>query len=366
MLTTVVAFAPLGDLGPTVELRGGVVMPTLGLGSSGGCHPDPNGTERQCEGYNATLQAISLGYRSFHDALSYGNQAGVGAAVRDSGVPRHELFLMSMVPTYLMGYNETVASVAASLRQLQTPHLDLVMIHHRAAGADMFPRQVDSMRAFPDGWAGPGSPVNAGGKAVWGAPPCAVKDPTWLTCQDETWRALVELKAAGTLRAIGVSNWLVPNLERMKRLGMELPAVNQVEAHIGYHDDELLSWCQANGVVVQAATPLARSLPALVQPGADPVVSRIAAKHNRTEAQVSLRWLVDKGIAPIPSAKSRKFQQENLAIFDFTLSDAEVTELSKVVAPCRGAPNLGLNKCWADPSQIMCNDPLTGRMFHCP
>jgi diketogulonate reductase-like aldo/keto reductase len=81
----------------------GVTMPSVGLGSSGGCHPDPDGTEHQCKGYNVSLQAMQLGYRAFHDALSYGNQAGLGAAVKASGIPRSELFLMSMVPKYLMG-----------------------------------------------------------------------------------------------------------------------------------------------------------------------------------------------------------------------------------------------------------------------
>ena len=115
-----------------------------------------------------------------------------------------------------------------------------------------------------------------------------------------------------------------------------------------------------------AATPLARSLPDLVQPGVNPVVTKIAEKYNKTPAQVSLRWLIDTGVAPIPSAKLLKYQTENLAIFDFHLTANEINALRKVVAPCRGAANLGLNKCWADPAQIFCNDIATGRSFHCP
>ena len=133
-----------------------------------------------------------------------------------------------------MGYKETLASVAASLDQLQVEYIDLVMVHHRAADFGEWPRTASSMKAFPDDWAGAGNPVNDhpgvlnGGKATWQPPPCAVADATWLGCQDGTWKALTELKAQGKLKAIGVSNWMKSNLERMKALGQELPAVNQV------------------------------------------------------------------------------------------------------------------------------------------
>merc|ERR1712151_984997 len=142
-------------------LRGGVEMPIMGLGSSG---------------YNATVQAMHLGYRAFHDALSYGNQLELGAAIKASPLPRKELFIMSMVPKYLMGYNETKAAVAASLEQLGVEYIDLVMIHHRAAAAAEWPRQVKSMTAFPDNWAAPGSPINNGSNALWQPPACSHQD----------------------------------------------------------------------------------------------------------------------------------------------------------------------------------------------
>ena len=196
-----IASSLASPLGPNVTLRGGTVMPSIGLGSSGHCHPDPDGSEASaCSNYNATLSAIQAGYRSFHDALSYSNQAGVGAAVKASGVPRDELFMMSMVPKYLMGYNNTYASVEASLAQLQVEYLDLVMIHHRAADISDWPRTVPQMKAFPDDWAAPGSPSSSNGKSSWQAPSCAAADPSWLTCQDETWAALSELQATGVLQ----------------------------------------------------------------------------------------------------------------------------------------------------------------------
>jgi len=366
LLICVAASNSAAPLGPNVTLRGGTVMPSIGLGSSGHCHPDPDGTEAaSCSNYNATLSAIKAGYRSFHDALSYSNQAGVGAAIKASGVPRAELFMMSMIPKYLMGYNNTYASVEASLAQLQVRYLDLVMIHHRAADITDWPRAVAQMKAFPDNWAAPGSPISSGGKSLWQAPSCATTDPTWLSCQDQTWKALTELKAAGKVKEIGVSNWMLSNLVRMKQLGQQLPAVNQIEQHIGWHDDEMLDWCQLNGIVVQAASPLSRSLPALVKPDANPVVTAISQKHGKTPAQVALRWLIEKGVSPIPSASTVKYQKENLEIFDFSLSAAEVTALARLALPCRGAAADGLQKCWADPSVMMCADN-DGRTFHCP
>merc|ERR1711972_1191020 len=140
------------------------------------------------------------------------------------------------------GYNETLRAVAASMKQLSVEYLDLVMIHHRAADISDWPRKACPMKDFPEAPTG-----------EWGPPACSIQDPTWLTCQDETWRALLQLKKHGVVRTVGVGNWRTENLKRMLRLGQELPAVNQVEAHVGWHDDELNSWCKQHGVVVQAA-----------------------------------------------------------------------------------------------------------------
>merc|ERR1719506_1674395 len=280
---------------------------------------------------------MQSGYRGFHDALSYGNQAGVGAAARDSGIPRKQLFIMSMVPMYLMGYNATKASVAASLAQLQVDYLDLVMVHHRASSASAWPRVVKSMKAFPDNWAGPGNPRNnypKVGDASWVAPECAARDSSWLTCQDETWRALVELKAAGKVRAIGVSNWMVSNLQRMKDLGQELPAVNQIEQHVGWWDSEMLEWCAKQGIIIQAATPLARAAKPLLGPEPNHFVRDIAAKYNKTAAQVALRFLIEKGVAAIPHSSSPKYQKENLDLFGFQLTEEEVKALGTVAFSC--------------------------------
>jgi len=353
------------SLGEFVKLRGKgnttVTMPSVGAGSMGGCSPDgpfPGGVP--CKQYNATLMYLKNGGRSLHDALSYCNQYGTGQAVKDSKVPRSQVFMMSMVPYHLLGYNNTKLSVAASLDQLQVSYIDLVMVHHRACDISGWPRNVCQMKAFPDV---PSSPD--GKSSVWPAPACSVTDPTWQTCQDETWRALVELRNDGKIRAIGVSNWQIRNLQRMVDLGLELPATNQVEAHIGYVEDDLLSFCKEHGIVVQAATPLGRSMPDLVKPGADPLVTSIAQKYKKSPAQVSLRFLLDKGISPIPSASTMAYQQENLNLHDFSLTVDEVAGLSRLTPTCRGEWFMGLQKCWADPSTLMCMFK-NGSRFHCP
>ena len=354
------AAAPLGK---TVMLRGGVEMPSVGLGSSGGCGPDSMGTPdgSPCKWYNASLQWFKqAGGRAVHDALSYGNQYGLGAAFRASGLARADAFLMSMVPKYLMGFNETLASVEASLAQMQLAQLDLVMVHHRCHDISDWPRETAIMAAFP------AQPKSADGtKAVWGQPACARADPTWRTCQDETWAALTLLKKQGKVRAIGVSNWPIASLARMESLGQELPAVNQVEVHVGYHENDLIEYCAARGIVVQAATPLARSLKQLVVHGADPTVTALATKYGKSVAQISLRFLLELGVAIIPSSDDLAYQLENVNLFDFALAPKEVVALGRLAFPCRGKAADGLQKCWADPSAMMCAF-ANGSTFHCP
>ena len=353
----------------TVTLRNGVVMPSVGLGSSGICHPDPDGTESTdpigCSSYPAAISALNLGYRSFHTALSYDNLAGLGQAIEDSiklgNITRQELFVMSMVPKYLMGKRETYAAVEAILEQLQLDYLDLIMIHHRAGDIGEWPRNVSKMKSFPDGWAYKGSPSSTGKFSLWQPPNCSITDGTWVQCQDETWEALLDLKAQGKIRAIGVSNWQLSNLKRMASLGQELPTVNQIELHIGWHDDEMLDWCNEHQIVLQAASPISRGVILTNE-----VVLAMAAKYNKSAAQVAIRWLLDKGISPIPGATDPLYQEENFDVFDFKLQPTDVALLGSLGIPCRGPPKDGLQKCWADPAVIMCGDAKTGRMFHCP
>eukprot|EP00756_Hemistasia_phaeocysticola_P046104 Hpha_TRINITY_DN19871_c0_g1::TRINITY_DN19871_c0_g1_i1::g.132159::m.132159 len=364
MFTSLLTLSALAvtPLGPSVRLRSGALMPTVALGSSGGCGPDSFDTPGNvpCQEYNATLSWFQQNGRSVHTALSYCNQYGVGRAFHDSGLRRKDVFLMSMVPKFLMGYNETIASVRASLQQMGLERLDLVMIHHRAADINDWPREVCPMAAFPD-QPTTTSPTGVK-KAVWDPPACAKTDPTWLRCQDETWQALLDLKKEGIVTSAGVSNWPLSSLRRMEALGQELPEVNQVEVHVGWHEDDLIDYCASRSIVVQAASPLARFAPAIV---GHPSVVAASKAHNRTAAQVMLRWLIERGVAPLPSAHSVAYQRENLAIFDFSLQRDEVLALNNVVAGCRGAAADGLAKCWADPATLMCRFN-NGSTFHCP
>ena len=133
--------------------------------------------------------------------------------------------------------------------------------------------------------------------------------------------------------------------------------------HIGWHDDELIEFCQRHGIVVQAATPLARSLPTTVKVGGDPVVTRLAQKYKKSPAQISLRFLIERGVAIIPSAHSIEYMKENLDLYDFKLLPAEIAALGAINTPCRTCDNC--YKCWGDPKSVMCNFP-NGTMYHCP
>merc|ERR1711871_369182 len=128
----------------------------------------------------------------------------------------------------------------------------------------------------------------------------------------------------------------------MKDLKQELPSVNQIEQHVGWYDDHMIQFCAENDIVLQAASPLSRSLRALIVPGANDAVTNIAKKYSKSPAQVALRWLLDKGVAAIPSTTSPNYQRENLDVFDFSLTEAEVAMLGSLRLPCRGDAALGL------------------------
>lgn len=133
----------------------------------------------------------------------------------------------------------------------------------------------------------------------------------------------------------------------------------------------MLQYCAENGILVQAATPLARSMPELVDVGGHPVVTAIATKYNKSPAQISLRYLLELGVSPIPNAKSAEYQKENINLFDFKLTPDEIKALGRIAVLCRkhcttnNGTSYYCHKCWGDPAGIMCGRD-DGSMFHCP
>lgn len=256
-----------------VTLANGTKMPRLGLG-----------TWRSSEGgelERAVRWALGLGYRHIDTAMIYGNEEGVGQAIRDSGIPREEIFVTTKLwnDDLRKGADACRAAFDASLRRLRMDYVDLYLVH----------------------W-----PVR-GGK--------------W----QDAWRVLEEIYdgGRGRARAIGVSNFLVHHLEELRTFESVTPMVNQVEFHPRLVQQELLDYCAMRRIQHEAWSPLMQGKELFE----NATLRRIAGRHGRSVAQVVLRWDVQKGTVTIPKSVTRERIAENGAIFDFALSEEEVREI---------------------------------------
>ena len=255
---------------PAVRLVNGVTMPQLGFGVFQ--VPDAH-TEA------AVAHALAAGYRGIDTAAIYGNEAGVGAAVAAASVPREDLFITTKVWNDAHGYDATLRAFDESMAKLRLDQLDLYLIH----------------------W-----PTPARDKYL------------------DTWRALERLHADGRVRAIGVSNFQPAHLERLLDAGSVVPAVNQVELHPYLQQTELRAFHDKHGIATEAWSPLAQGGVLL----ADPVVRAIAARLGRTPAQVVLRWHVEVGNVVIPKSITPARIRQNIAVFDFALTDEDLAMLA--------------------------------------
>ena len=250
-----------------VALSSGTNMPLLGVG-----------TFRSAPGHetaNEVRLALDIGYRSIDTASMYGNEESVGEAIRESGIPRDELFVATKVWNDEQGYEETLAAFERSLARLGLDYVDLYLVH----------------------W--PSSRLMA-----------------------YTWRAMEQLEASGRTRAIGVCNHLVPHLERLLDTAEVPPAVNQVEFHPRLQQPDLQDFCAQRGIQLEAWAPIMRGGVFDI-----PEIVRIAEFHGKTAAQVTVRWIVQKGIVTIPKSVHEERLRENADIFDFELSASEMDAL---------------------------------------
>ncbi|WP_114571434.1 aldo/keto reductase [Exiguobacterium flavidum] len=252
-----------------VTLNNGVKMPQLGYGVF---------KVPEEEVYEAVLTALKAGYRSIDTAMVYQNEAGVGRAIRDSGIPREEIFLTTKVWNKDQGYEETLTAFETSLGKLGVDYVDLYLIH-------------------------------------WPMP----KHDRYV----ETWKALENIYSNKKARAIGVSNFHVPHLERLLAETEIVPAVNQIELHPYLSQQEIRDYCKAHGIIVEAWSPLMKGRDALN----DPVITEIAEAHGKTPAQVILRWHLEHGIVAIPKSVTPHRIEENLDVFDFSLTTDEIARI---------------------------------------
>lgn len=249
-------------------LSNGVKMPMLGYGVY-------QVTKEECE--RCVLDALQVGYRSIDTAQSYFNEEEVGNAIQKSGIPRDEIFLTSKVWVEHYGYEACKQSVEASLAKLKTDYIDLMLLH----------------QPFAD---------------YYGA-----------------WRALEECYEAGKLRAIGISNFYPDRMVDIASFARIRPMVNQVEVHPHHQQIVAKEWNEKYGLQIEAWAPFGEGRGGMFEL---PELKVIADKHNKTVAQVILRWHLQRGVVVIPKSTHIERIEENFHVFDFELTDEEMEEIT--------------------------------------
>lgn len=256
----------LNSIADRVEIAPRVLMPRLGLGTSQSL---PGKVEQ------AVRAALGMGYRLIDTASAYHNEAAIGSAIAGSGLTRAQLFITSKVWADDQGYRKTIAACKASLRRLQTSYLDLYLIH----------------------WPEPSKTV-------------------------ETWAALEDLHKEGLVRAIGLSNFMERDLDLVMTTAQIEPAVNQFELHPWRQRPHLQERCRELGITIEAWAPVMRGRASLV-----PELTAIGRRHDKTGAQVSIRWILQKGFVTVPKSTHPERLRENMEVYDFELSDEEMARI---------------------------------------
>jgi 2,5-diketo-D-gluconate reductase A len=265
---------------PAVTLHDGVEIPQLGFGVF---QVPPEDTQGVVE------EALATGYRHIDTAAAYRNERGVGAAIAASGIPREELFVTTKLWNSSQGYESTLGAAEKSLYRLGLDYVDLYLIH----------------------W-----PVPTEGRAL------------------DTWRAFERIYEEGRSRTIGVSNFRVEDLEMLEQEAAVQPTVNQIELHPHLQQAELRAWHRGHGIATEAWSPLAQG--DLLN---NETIAGVAARHDRTPAQVILRWHLQLGNVVIPKSATPKRIRENSELFDFELSDEDMAEIGALDVGQRIGPD---------------------------
>lgn len=263
-------------LNETYTLPNGVTIPRLGLGTW--MIPDEQAAE-------AVNTAVSLGYRLIDTAQAYGNERGVGAGVRECGVAREDLFVTTKIAAEHKTYEEAARSIDESLAKTGLDYIDLMIIHSPQPWAEF----RGERRYFEEN------------RAVW--------------------RALEDAYHAGKLRVIGVSNFLKDDLQNLLAVCTVRPMVNQILTHITNTPGELITYCQSEGILCEAYSPIAHG-----EALKNPVISTVAAKYGVSAAQLCVRYVLQLGMVALPKTADPAHMKENAAV-DFTISDDDMATL---------------------------------------
>jgi len=269
-----------------VTLNNGQKMPMLGFG----VFQVAEGTE----GVDAVKEALRVGYRSIDTAAVYGNEKSVGTAIRESGVPRGDIFLTTKLWNEVQRTGDPEEAFAKSLENLGTDYVDLYLIHWPVKG-----RYVD------------------------------------------TWLAMEKIYKSGRAKAIGVSNFHGHHIEDIKKVWSVVPAMNQIELHPRLTQKPLLKACADHGIAPQSWSPLGGIRPGEQREGMlkEPVLVAIGKKYGKSAAQVILRWNIDLGIVAIPKSVTPSRIAENIDIFDFELTKDDIAAIDAINIDARFGPD---------------------------
>lgn len=271
-----------------ITLNNGVVMPAIGFGVF---QTPPEETK------TAVAEALRVGYRHIDTAAAYGNERGVGEAIAESGIPRDEIFIETKIWISDFGYDETLHAFEKATRKLGVDTIDLLILHQPLTTE--FDRTV------------------------------------------QAYKALEKLYADGKVRAIGVSNFMVEDLTELFNQTDVVPTVNQIELHPYFQQAEVVAVGREHGVLPQAWSPIGGVVDyggGETSPLQDSTIKKIAAGHDKSPAQVMLRWHLQKGVQVIPKSVRPERIAENFDIFDFELIDSEIAAIDALEKGVRGGP----------------------------
>ncbi|KAI0307111.1 Aldo/keto reductase [Multifurca ochricompacta] len=249
----------------TVVVSTGFAMPVIGLGVYQNLNCKP-----------ACLAALRCGYRHIDSARVYRNEAQVGEAVRESGIPRESIFITSKINKIAGGYQSCLDAIDDSLKNFGFDYLDLYLIHSAYGGR---------------------------------------------SARLEAWKALLAAQKAGKLKSVGVSNYNVKHLEEIRAAGLELPSVNQIELHPYCQQRTIVDYCRSHGIIIQAYTPLVRG------EFGNPTLQELSEKHGKNPAQILIRWSLQHGFVPLPKSQNPDRVRSNIDVFSFELSEEEIEKL---------------------------------------
>lgn len=265
------------DISSEFTLRNGALIPCIGLGTWK--MPDDVAAE-------AVINAVASGCRHVDTAAAYCNETGIGRGVRKCGVKREELFVTSKLPNSDHGYEKTIASFEESLKRMQLDYLDLYLIH--------WPIIEEHKEHYEED----------------------IKD---------TWRAFEKLYEDGKVRAIGVSNFLAEHLQILLDNGHIKPMVNQVQFNPQCIEDELLGFCNRNGIIMEGWSPLIQGKAFEHQ-----ILKDMAEKYGKTVAQICIRFVLQYGVIPLPKSTNRERIANNMDVFDFKINGEDMERIAEL------------------------------------